>query len=313
MEIFSYKVYSSLDYAKKIQRMLWARLIEVDLKCTSFYEVQKKFSTKEKYINKDGSTIRPTQWNKYARGEASPNKSTLQEVCKLTPRADYLLNLPMWQVLTRELTLTEIEELLLASRPDIVQKLFKYTGIHKTQRVRRSVKKHDLLLKWLYLDGSIDALNTIILLLAEIELTEQHSLVNTYQVGVVNILTSLGIYRPFTHFSLVLYEMIRNRFFYDFIKNYKALRDEYMFSADWVKDLISLNQTLLLYLEDQFVLLCEDKSKTLPILYEFEQLPLNKKLAIARNLDEITFKKRDYDEISEELKSLVCQALKVEL
>lgn len=200
------------------QRKLFVQLVMQAHGFTKLSQLIHKYQSHNKYeYDKEIGTIKPTNWHKYFRGEISPGNKTINRVETELPRAGYWLNLPMWEILEGPITKERLEVLLRQSRADIKAKLYKPDNTINSVMLRkpRSLFRYASQCSYLQNDSSIDALNTVILLVAELEaygdIFNKPNMINL----MTTVLQIFCAHKPFDEHYWFIHQSLVKRFYYE--------------------------------------------------------------------------------------------------
>lgn len=304
-------IYANSQLVLQLRRALWAEMIKAEMDCSTAYEVEKSFSRPEQFVSTPDGTNHPTNWNKYLRGEQSPSKKTLLKVSKKVSRAEYWFNLPMWKVLQQPVSQEKLNQYLLETRPDISARLFTIKGSYSAELVRKKIRSHESLIKFLCLDSTIDALNAIVLLCAEIESKSQYISSIEYYYAMQEILINFCQPIPYCSYFRVLYKLIKDRFYYswDLGHDFRGKTIGHSVKAAW--EIHRIVGRLTMYLEDMCLFILSETRKANAIGYHFYRISDQQRKAV---LEQISFSNKDkYLKVNDAMKELVWMALKEKL
>lgn len=227
-----------LALLKNQQRQIWYKLVKEAGNFGSIREMIKRYQPDNKYNyeNASGGTVRSTNFHKFRSGEAAPGKRILERVKKDYPRAEYWLNQPLWEVLKGPMTLNRVDDLLRLTRYDLLGSVYKtdpVTGDLTRKKIRIN-SLHDRLVR----DGTFDALNVVLLLMAENEHFKgtYYARINKHRMShasffILRSICLLSLLKSFEihqHFDF-LFLAIKNRFYYYWETDPKALSEPYGF------------------------------------------------------------------------------------
>ncbi|WP_251359124.1 hypothetical protein [Kangiella sp. TOML190] len=247
----------------KYQRMLWAEMLKELLQVTK-NGLQRKLSDPKsiKYVNKETST--PSFVFKYFEGKHSPKQIVMDRAKLLVPNSDYLFNLPLWLLITRNLEQQEIIDLFLESTL-IKEHSFHLSG--KSKRFKPAKGNFKDIHEWLINESSIESLNIILLLIAEDELHGTAGLYGKHYGCLIEVICNLFFFEPFSQpkFREFIITSINDRFLQE-----RDIPDELKrFSGRWYVPYeqfnawIELRKLTINYLQDRRLISNNPERQTL--------------------------------------------------
>ncbi|WP_251359106.1 hypothetical protein [Kangiella sp. TOML190] len=274
--------FTELERVEKFKIKLWVEYLKEALNYKSIYALQKHFSGDDKFIHKTEGTTHPTDWNKYFNGTRIPSLKTLDKAYKEVPSSEYIYNMPFWRLVTERVSKEYINDALSATSPDIKKILFNPTGISGLDWKRKDLRKNDRIRLFLRRKGTIDALNVIMLLMAEDEFNFSIISFVDNRSCLMNTMVNVCSFPPFDepNTARFLYECIIKRFFIPLnLPEELSFYDKYQYPSPyhmvrWVNE----NKDLLEYLEAIEVI--DDtisRERKLDILNKYYELPRHKK------------------------------------